>query len=248
VQVVLSDSALVFMQTLAGHPFSLEQYADHSYRDFPKKLVHQPGMRHFWALLSTRQQLSNIGDEEAAARFLVSMSAHGRNVTIRNARNMTARDFMSGNYILLGSSYSDPWTQLFSKGLNFQIAATSRTATAEISNLNPARGEKKAYSFEKTGQGEPVSYAHVALVPNLTNTGEVLLIAGLDMESTEAASDFLLNPSSTQKLRKVIGPDSIGRLPSFELLLRTSRLGGTPKPARIAAFRVYRNLSSKQPR
>lgn len=58
VQVVLSDSALVLMQGLTGRSFSLAQYADRTYRAYPKELAKR-GLRHYWALLSSRQ-ISNL--------------------------------------------------------------------------------------------------------------------------------------------------------------------------------------------
>jgi len=239
VQIILSDSALVLMQDLAGRQFGLASYEDRTYRNFPKKLLGRPGLGHYWNLLASRQ-ISNVGDEEAGSRFLASMLAQGSNVAIRNARNMTARDFMSGNFILLGSAYSDPWTQLFTKDLNFQIAGN------EIRNLNPSKAEKREYLPEQRESGNSLSYARVALVPNLTNTGRVLLVAGLGMQSTEATSDFLLDPSSTRKLQQIIGAGNLSRLPSFELLLQTSKIAGAPKTARIVASRVYRNNLSQQ--
>lgn len=234
VQIILSDEALVLMEDLEGKQFSLSSYENRTYRNMPKGFSARRGWQHYWGLLASRQ-MSNIGDMEAGSRFVASMSAHRSGVTIRNACNMTVRDFMSGNFILLGTAYSDPWAELFSKHLNFQITLYA------VHNLKPSKGEKSDYSHEQKGNGTSLSYAHVALVPNLTNTGRVLLVAGLDMQSTEAASDFLLDPSSTPKLRRILGTGNTGRLPAFELLLQTSTIAGAPNTTRIVAFRVYRN-------
>lgn len=78
--------------------FTLEEYADRGYRDFPKELsVNLEGIQVFWELLGTRR-ISNMGDVGEASRLLMSMQGRRRNVDVRNARNMTARVFMRGNF------------------------------------------------------------------------------------------------------------------------------------------------------
>ncbi|HVB29856.1 MAG TPA: hypothetical protein VNG91_08615 [Terriglobia bacterium] len=242
-QIVVSDSALVLMQTLVRHRFTLEQYADRSYRDFPQELSDCPDLRSFWNFLGTRQLL-NIGDMGAANRFLISMRGRRPHAVIRNARNMTARDFMSGNFVLLGSSYSNPWTQLFfDRRLNFQFAADELGGESEIRNLVPGPEERGMYSSKEKLWESGVTYAHIALLPNLTHTGRVLLIAGISMEATEAAAGFLLNPSSSQEVLHVLGTTNTAHIPDFELLLETSALEGTPNSARLIAHRVYPQCS-----
>jgi hypothetical protein len=233
------------MQALVLRRFALEEYADRSYRNFPKELSGYPeGIRLFWELLGTRQ-LSNIGDMGAASRLLMSMEGRWPNVAVRNARNMTARDFMRGNFVLMGSSYSNPWTQLFfDRRLNFQFASDEPGGETEIRNMNPGLGEQGLYSSKRKLWESGVSYAHIALLPNLTNTGRVLLVAGITMEATEAAAGFLLNPSSSQEVLETLGVPSATDIPDFELLLETRALEGTPNSARLIAFRAHHQRST----
>lgn len=243
-QIVLSDSAVVLMQALVRRRFTLEEYANRSYRDFPGELADCPDMRLFWDLLGTRQ-LSNIGDMGAGTRILVSMQRQGRNAVVRNARNMTARDFMRGNFVLLGSSYSNPWAQLFSgRRLNFYFDSDEPGGESEIRNLFPHPQESGVYcSRGKIWEGG-VSYAHVALVSNLTNTGRVLLVAGISMEATEAASAYLLNQSSNQEILNILNATGAAKSPDFELLLETMAIEGAPNSAALIAHRVYPRISS----
>ena len=245
--VVLSDSALVLMQALVGHRFTLEQYADRSYREFPQELSARPDIRSFWQFLGTRQ-LANIGDIGAANRILTSMRGQRPNVAVRNARNMSARDFMRGNFVLLGSSYSNPWSNLFSDHkLNFRFSKDEMEGETEIRNLHLRDGEQDVYSSKGHSWVGGVSYARVALLPNLTRTGRVLLVAGITMEATEAAAGFLLNPSSSQQLLQILGATGTIQIPDFEVLLETSALGGTPNSIRVIAHRVYPPNSSAEP-
>lgn len=243
VQVVLSDSALVLMEKLVGHKVDLSRYADRTYLALPRELTGTHRMRLLWNFLATRQ-LSSIGNQEAAERFLVSMSGHGASVTIRNARNMRTRDFMSGNFVLLGSSYSNPWASLFSKGLNFRSALERPGGSSEIRNLRPSAGEQKVYSLKGRRGVKEVSYAHVAFGPNLTNSGRVLLVGGISMAATEATADFLLNPSVARKLQPVLRTQNSRHIPNFELLLKISALDGTPKSICVVSYRVHGSFAS----
>lgn len=245
-QIVVSDSALVLMQALVRRRFTLGEYAGRSYRDFPRELSGYPDMHLFWDLLGTRQ-LSNIGDVGAATRILVSMQGCGTNVAVRNARNMTARDFMRGNFVLLGSAYSNPWAHLFSdRRLNFHFASDEPGGESEIRNLLPHPEESGVYSSRGRMWEGGVSYAHIALVSNLTNTGRVLLVAGISMEATEAAAGYLLNPSSHKEIMKILSIAAAAHSPDFELLLETMALEGTPNSARLIAHRVYARITSAE--
>lgn len=240
VQIVLGDPALVLMQNLSRHYFNLKQYADRRYRNVPRKLSDYPGIQGFWNFLASRQLL-NIGNEEAASRLLKSMLGRRPGVTIRSACNMTVRDFMSGNFILLGSPLSNPWMRLFLKDhLNFRLATEGPDAGIEFRNVHPRPGERDVYLSTKKQSEDGLGYARIALVSNLTNTGRVLMVGGTTMEATEASADFLLNPSSNQKVLHILDMARAAKnLPDFELLLQTQGLEGAPKSVHLIAYRVY---------
>lgn len=238
VEIVPSDSRLVLMQSLLRRPFSFQEYVDHSYLRLPKSLSRNPSMRQFWGFLSTRQ-IWNMGDVGVTHEIRASLLGSGAEVIVRSSRNMAVRDFMSGNFILLGGRYSNPWEELFSRDLNFRFARPQVGGLTEIRNAHPRPGEQKGYSKSGTEWKDGMSYARVALVPNLGNSGRVLLIAGMGMQATEAAADYLLSPASILNLHKVIGTHNTEYFPNFELLLQTSSIDGTPDSARVVAVRVY---------
>jgi len=76
----------------------------------------------------------------------------------------------------------------------------------------------------------------IAFVPNPSHTANALLIEGTNSEATNAAGDFVTSEQSMQNfLSKLPGR----RFTYFELLLRTSRVAGTPLQAEIVAYRTY---------
>lgn len=234
VQIVLSDPALSAMQNMVGHPFSLEDYSNGSYRDLPPNLTGSPEDAVIWHTLAN-QQLANLGDVGAALHLRDSLSILNskQEPIVRSARDMRPRDFRSGDFIVLGGSLANPWTHLLEQEpLNFQFEnATGPDIT--VANRNPAPGEPSAYPADNEGHG----YARIALVPNLTRTGQALMIAGMSMESTEAAIDYCLSPDSMQLLAS-LHIHGTSDIPPFEALLRTTREGGTGVKAELVSVRL----------
>src|SRR5258706_3116463 len=110
-QVVVADDALVLIQVLLDHRFTLQEYENLTYLQAPD-LVKAKDLQRFWASLSSRQ-ITNAGDLQNANRILADLRARNRDVAIRLARQMHARTFRNGNFVILGSSFSNPWSAFF---------------------------------------------------------------------------------------------------------------------------------------
>ncbi len=109
--VVLDDYAFVLMSTsMHTHP-SVEDYAERSYVLLSAAPSKDPGFLKLWELLGTRYIVS-LGAEATAERILRSTPRQDL-ILISHARNMVARNFRNGNFILCGNSTNDPWTELF---------------------------------------------------------------------------------------------------------------------------------------
>jgi len=76
----------------------------------------------------------------------------------------------------------------------------------------------------------------VAFLPNVGQTGDALIIEGTDSQATEAAAEFVTNEESMASLQRQL---SSKKFPYFQLLLKTSRLSGTPFTAQIITLRTY---------
>ena len=238
VQVVLSDPSLVLMQTMLGRRFTIDEYSDQSYRRLSSALMGNPQAERLWATLETRQ-IANIGDVGAATRMqdALSTSSSESPIRVRSAQTMHTRDFRTGNFIILGDSFSDPWAQIFNENqFNFQFERSPSLGQPVIRNTKPHAGEQSVYPENASDNQD---YARVVLVPNLTNTGQVLLIAGEAMESTEAAADFCLDSASTQVLLHALGVSNGGKIPFFEAVLHTSTEGGAGIGGKLVSVRIF---------
>lgn len=78
-----------------------------------------------------------------------------------------------------------------------------------------------------------MSYVDIAIVPNLTKTGYVLLLNGATMDANEAASELIFRKDLPPLLAKLFNSDSdIGSQP-VEIFLRDHAVDGV-----VSSFEV----------
>jgi hypothetical protein len=222
-QVVLADDALVLIQVLLDRRFNLQEYENLTYLQIPD-LVLQKDLRRFWVSLSTRQ-ITNLGDLQNANRIAEVLRTRKWDVTIRLARQMNARAFRNGNFVILGSSLSNPWAALFpAEESNFPFGELPHPGKPEIIlNRHPLKGEPTQFEVHRDPKtGETVTYARVYLLENLARTGRVLLAAGQSVSATEMAGEFLLRDDSAAKIRAMAGLPLRGTFPEMEMVMQVS--------------------------
>jgi hypothetical protein len=230
--LVPADSGLAIYHDLTHQSVPLGDYVGGNYAAHPAEafgidpaLVKELGTRRYTSvvdlhLVSIISQLPTVVRDRFKVRY---------------AREVQLDDLKESNVILLGAINANPWVELFQKDMNFQFENQPRTGTLVIHNLHPAAGEK---SFYQTDEADPArtTFGVIAVTPNLSGTGHVLLIEGLNMAGTEAAADFLFSDASTPLLRQLF--DSRGNLLSFEVLLETSNIGANAPRPRIVSQRI----------
>jgi hypothetical protein len=188
------------------------------------ELVQKKDLQRFWGSLSTRQ-ITNVGDLQNANRIAGELQTRGLDVTIKQARQMHARAFRSGNFILLGSSLSNPWAALFAVNeSNFPFDELPRPGKPEvIINRHPLNGEPPRFEVHMDpNSGKKITFARVQLLENTAHSGRVLLVAGQSMSATELAGEFMLRNDSTAQVRRVTGLTAGEKLPNLEMVLRVS--------------------------
>jgi hypothetical protein len=229
--IVPSDIGFVILQQANRRTFSLAEYLDWFSADAPAdhlSMAYLKGQTYTSVLnLDIVSSLERL-PEVTPNRFV-----------IRAARDIRLADLREGNAVLLGSSYSNPWDELFSKSLNFQFVNHPGSDRYWIENLHPAPGEVTTYEAV-TKDFAHKTYAVVAFLPNLNHTGHALLLQGIDAAGTQAAADILFSGAPLQSiLSKAITPQGSWR--SFELLIEASSLNSDSHTtsARIVAARFY---------
>jgi hypothetical protein len=239
--VVCADSTLVVAQTILHRSISLEDYLTHDYAGTPDHAVGEEGS--LLRLLS-RWQFTDLADLRLVQRLYRINGDYWDKVQVRSAKTAAFQDFKNGNIVLLGSNRSNPWNRLFEPMLNFQFDFDDKTRTPLIRNRTPLPGEEAEYRGAPAGQSGN-AYSLIALVPNLRHTGNVLIVAGTTAESTEATGEFVTNGRASAGFLSTLMRRNKGRLPYFEVLLKSGMLAGVAGNVEIVATRIVAENSAK---
>jgi hypothetical protein len=235
--IVPSDDGIVMIQNLTGHLVPLSEYINRDYLSLKSPYnIDDQNMRDLDA-----QRYTNVTDLNAVIRFSRLPEANHGQLAVRYSRDLRMDDLKNANVILLGSSFSNPWAELFEKALNFQFEYQPHPNASHIVNRHPLAGELPVYENDASGPSHR-TYAVIGFVPNLDNTGWVLLAEGLTMAGTQAAIDTLFNQVV---MRPLLGQSSNadGSLNPFEILIETRSFGSDSPQASVVASRVYRKHS-----
>jgi hypothetical protein len=239
--MVVADSNFGMSRILSGHAGSLDQYLR---RDF---LQAAPGRKLSGADSRLTEYISNstltsFADVADVVTLLKIAGPLQNQVSVRFPRDLGMRDLDHEDFIFIGSPASNPWASLFQNKLNFRESELAVGDSAKFFvNTNPLPGEKARYEgLRWTGTlGE--DYADIALLPNNTNDGSVLVLQGLQQEGTEAAGRFLANPENRRELKIALGlpptSDSFSENVWFEALIRSRTVAGAPNTTTLVAVR-----------
>jgi len=226
--VVPADVGFVILQQLNNRTYSLAEYEswspveqyDHVYMSFLKAQRYTSMLD-----LDTVSRLQEL-PEVVSSRFMT-----------RAPRSLTTEDLNNDNVILLGSIYSNPWMEVFERNLNFHFVNQPQAGRFWVQNTHPMGGEEATYE-NKTRNMTHETYGVIALLGNLSKSGHVLIIEGLDGPGTEAAVGLLLQGDS---MRRVLhrATRSDGTLGNFEVLIAATSVDTRATGTYIVAERYY---------
>jgi hypothetical protein len=192
VSVILPDTSLMLLQGVLATNITVPEYLEREF--LAEQIARVPDEEVRNILLTLRNKRNTSSGESAAAVDVVStLAINGMNATVRYSRDMRTRDLGEGNAIIMGSQRSNPWTTLFSDNLNFRFLQDTNGPSYSYRNLHPLPGEQPQYVPYVLQDGKYSSYVDIALCPNLTHSGYVVLVIGSDMQANEAAVRFLLH-------------------------------------------------------
>lgn len=230
--VVPADDGIVMIQNLTDHSIHLAEYIDRDYVSI--KSPYKIDAQNMTDL--DEQRYTSMADLDTVLKFSRLPEAVPDHFVVRYARELHMEDLKDSNAILIGSSFSNPWVELFQKNLNFEFDYQPRPNESKIINRHPLIGERPAYENDAAAPSHR-TYAVIALVPNLNDTGWVLIVEGLTMAGTQAATDILFNRQAMlPALDKARTAN--GQLQPFELLIETRSFGSNAPQATIIVSRI----------
>jgi hypothetical protein len=216
--MVLSDTCWAQVGGWLGRPLSLSDYLSHEYLNSQKS----PEIQRM-----TLCNYTDMADATIVSKVMQAAYPYSRKLSIRSARTLEVQDLKTQNLILVGGPRANPWVEEFEGQLPFVDEFDSSIGTFYTSR-SPHPGEPARFvSTGKDGSWEE-TFGTVSLLPNLNHHGNVLIIAGNVAEGTEAAGDFVCDPTFVAKLRKHLHLGTNDPIPHFQLLLKVSALPGSP--------------------
>ena len=232
--VVPSDDGLVIMQRLTERPVPLASYINGDYRK-PKQSGDNAADAELLKLGARRY--TSVVDLDFVSHLSQLEEVSAARMVVRYARDLRMDDLRAGNAVLIGSIESNPWIQLFASQMNFrQVINTDPSKPSGLLNTHPQPGERELYGTPNKDH----TYGLIAFTPNLTSTGHVLIVGGLNTAGTQAATTFLLTPalmaSALAQAR-----DANGHLRSFELLIEANSFAANASAPQLVAERIHTN-------
>jgi hypothetical protein len=236
VGIVVSDTCLVMMQDILHSDVSVTDYL---HRQYPEEMLRRksdPALRSALELIAARHYTSLADSNIASKLWGLSQQFANSHASIRYARDLNIRDFGSESFVLIGSRRGIPWVQLFEPQLNFALEEDKLDHQFYFRNKQPKSGEIAKYVPSGGGDTEE-TYADIAFLPNLENTGSVLILSGITMAASEAAGDLVASSSFSGEISRLLGRDA-ARNRYFEILLKTRTIAGAARNSQIIAYRM----------
>ena len=243
VSIISTDSNLQLFRMMYKQTVTLSDYISRSHIKSDAPTV-SPELR--GALTFIRSSTDTSLASSLVAQRLQRAGAQSH-IRMRHPREVAMSDFQQDNMILLGGPWINPWGQLFEGRLNFRLIPPKEDATiSQVVNLGPQAGEPPIFRNHREGAFD-VGYARIALLPNLSNSGKVLLVGATDQGAIEASGQYLVDPAALRELLARLQISRARDLPFFELVLEVRSVNITPQAVRTIASRVVHAGRSSGP-
>jgi len=238
--VVVADGNYGMLRILTGRRGSLEEYLNGDFlQNAAGKNLGKAGSQFVGYISdSTLTSFADVADAVSVVKIAGPLQ---KQVTVRSAKDLRIRDLDHDNYIFIGSPASNPWVSLFQDKLNFRETETAVGKSVKaFLNTKPLPGEQARYEGLRWTGTEGEDYATIALLPNLTQDGSILILQGLQQEGTEAAGRFLMDAENRQQILRSLGIPASDRVAGnlwFEALIRSRTVSGAPNSTTLVAIR-----------
>jgi hypothetical protein len=236
-QLIFCDASIQILQDFLKINISLSDYATRKF--IPDSLVLRPEIQRVSRLFAGPDFTVTAApvDLRIASRISEMAGSRSHQLRLRSAREIQFRDFKTeGDFILLGSPRSNPWTALFEDQLDFSFVMGPGEQQEVVRNAHPKPSELPVYVPTARGGATGQAYAIAAFIQNPDQSGRVIILAGSNAEGTEAAAKFMTNFDLLAKTLRMEGIDPLGAAVHFEALLRLSTMAGSPNHFQVIAL------------
>jgi hypothetical protein len=234
--VITSDPDLFAIQVLTHNTISVSDYANRRY--LPEHSTLSAELKDLCTKLLSGDKASNV-DAQITAEIAQLAQAYAHKINVEGARNLQFSDLKTDdNFIFLGSPASNPWSSIFESQLDFRFVSAPVPGGGLIRNVHPAANEQETYVPTARGGATGDSFALLAFVANPDQSGQILLLAGLNREGTEAAGNLVTDPARLAAALRTCGISPAGPVKHFQILLHVYTMAGSPSQFDVTACHV----------
>ncbi len=234
IDIVLPDASVTLSEEITHQRMTLGDYLNHDYVD-QEKTASLSADRVSDLHNVFDHNLVTLGDFHATQQIL-ALAPVAPSLRLVLSRYYTADSIQRNSFILLGARKANPWMGLFDDQMNFSVDFDGPHHETRVLNRHPATGEQPSYAAWTDPSGSTTVYSVIAYLPNLSRTGNVIVLAGTDSSATSAAAEFLTSEDSLARFRNTLHTK---KFPYFEVLLKSSRVSGTLFGSEMVAYRTY---------
>ena len=230
--IVPADAGVNLLEDLSRHQMPLAYYLNGTYLNLPLPQVDAHSADDL-----RNQQFTSFVDLQTVSALTRLPEFNPQRVILRFPRDLQLDDLKNANDVILGAMGSNPWAAIAQSGANFRIVSSGNMQSDKLVNMRPRLGEAASYVSH---WNEPAheTFSVIAYLQNLSGSGHLLLLQGLDVAGTQAAAETLLHPVVIAPiLREATRPD--GSLRAFEILLRSTSIESNATDTEVIGSRVY---------
>ena len=158
-----------------------------------------------------------------------------RSILLKQSRTLSAEDLKKHNVIMLGGVWVNEWSSKLTRNEDFVF-----TSKATIENRNPRQGEEREYipQFDRQTGNLVSDYALITVKPNISDANQVMLLAGVYSQGTEAAAEYVTNKTYLDQLNERLQQSNESGVPPgyFQALLKVGVENGIPTTISILAL------------
>jgi hypothetical protein len=236
--LVVDDAAFGLYQELAGRNLALSDYYDRSYLRTVPEAAQVARLDEATASSLVLRRQSSYSNVTFLWKLFRLSGADARRITLVFARDYSFRELRSRNAILLGTPRSNPWIEPFLPRVGLRWLFDK--ATGAYYPVDTWAGAEPRVFRGAEASEVPEGYGAISLLPNLSSTGNVLIVSATGGSAFNAAADFLADEAAMSALRKSLPPAKDNAFPYFEALVRVKGRSSLPRDAVVAISRPAR--------
>lgn len=229
--VVPPDAGFNLLEDISHRSVPLAEYMHSSYNALPL-----PQLDGHSATDLRSQQFTDFVNVQIMVAISRLKEYDPAKVRLLFPRDLRLDDLKNANAVLIGSVCSNPWAAVKDAAANFTVVCSEGMEGSTILNRRPRPGELATYASH---WNEPTheTYALISFLPNLSGSGHLLLLEGLDVAGTQAAAEALMKSQAIEPiLRQARRPD--GSLAPFEVLLKATSIEANATDTQVIASRI----------